>query len=76
MYQFTNLPTKSGPEIEGVAKDTHFRIQTAEGWRICDIGRTTDAQTAGDIADAIRFARDTGYKHALADVRRQLGIDT
>lgn len=75
MHQFVNLPGKDGPEIEWKVEENYYRIQTSEGWRICEVGRTTDRQTADDIACAIRFARDAGYKQALADVRRQLGID-
>ncbi len=76
MYSFTNLPTKNeSPRIEGVVEEHSYRIQTSDGWRICDVGRVTDEQTAGDIADAIHFARDVGYQHALADVRKQLGIN-
>lgn len=75
MYNFSNLPTKTRPEIEGIPEKDNFRIQTTEGCIICEISRTTEAQTARDIADAITFARDIGYRQALADIRRQLGID-
>jgi hypothetical protein len=75
MYDFKNLPKKGGIEIEGIAQDECFRIQTKEGWMICEVGRATDGQTAHDIADAIRFAREVGYRQALAHVRYTLGID-
>ena len=76
MYQFTNLPTKNGPEMEAVVTDGWFRIQTTEGREICAVSRSTPEGTASDIVDAIRFARDRGYQQALADIRRQLGIGT
>jgi hypothetical protein len=76
MYKFCNLPKKGGAEIEGLDRGNHYRIQTDEGWLICEVEKNHDAQIAGDIADAIRFARDEGYQQALADIRRQLGIDT
>lgn len=74
MYQFHNLPTKNGPSIEGKASDHVYRVQTNDGWLICEIGRATDKQTAHDIAAAIRLARDAGYEQALMDIRHQLGI--
>lgn len=75
MHQFTNLPRKGGPEIEGIPRAEYYQIQTSEGWAICRVEKTTDARIATDIADAIRFARDAGYQQALTDIRRQLGID-
>jgi hypothetical protein len=74
MYEFKNLPTKNGPKIEGKPQKECFRVQTEEGWMICEVGRATDQQTAYDIACAIRFARDTGYAQALAHIRHELGI--
>ena len=74
MHKFTNLPNKDGPKIEWKIEENCYRIQTSEGWLVCEIGRNTDRQTADDIACAIRFARDSGYEQALADVRKQLGI--
>lgn len=77
MYKFCNLPKKGEKEIEGVINSAgQYQVQTEEGWIICTIEKGNDARIASDIADAIRFARDAGYRQALESIRRVLEIDT
>jgi len=68
--RFVNLPDKNTSiEIIGEAKEHCFQIHTSENWIICEIGKTTEQQTANDIACAIREARDRGYRQAFEDIR-------
>lgn len=73
MYRFINLPPK-GSEVECVVEPHCFRVQTEDGWRVCEISRVSYAATASDIARAIISARDAGYDQALANLRNELGI--
>ena len=78
MYQFSNLP-KQGEQTDievVVLPGRPFRVQTTTGLTICEISRATPEATGSDIVDAIRFARDAGYRQAQADMRRQLGLET
>lgn len=43
-------------------------------YQFLNLPKNTHAQIAGDIADAVRFARDAGYQQALSDIRKQLGV--
>ena len=74
MYQFSNLPKKNELGIDCKFTEGCYRVQTTEGWMICEISRASHLATANDIADAIRRARDAGYQQALDDARKFLGI--
>ena len=75
MYRMVNLPAKKDNQIiEGKFTGHSYRIQTSDGWEICQISKSTDEGIAREIAAAIRFARDLGYAQAQEDMRRQLGL--
>ena len=73
-----NLPTKGSDQtITCEVQPEGFTLFAGEGqrrWRMGELCTATTAALAQDIAELIRQARDTGYEHALADVRRVLGL--
>ena len=75
MHRFQNLPTrKSKVPIECIYKEKIYTYQVFAGKAtICEIS-SMGVMIASDIADAITFARDAGYKQALAEIRHALGI--
>lgn len=73
---FTNLPTKKSelPIVCEYQERGVYRVSDGT-WKICEISTYSKSHTAIDIALAIKHARDVGYKQAMAEIRRTLGIN-
>lgn len=75
MYRLVNIPeARSGVAITCEVEEDAFHLKGMYGSTMGRIYRTTDSMIASDIARAVTLARDIGYQHALADIRKTLGI--